>query len=279
MRIGEEAAVVYVGLRSLSHGGRMNFRRPTARVCAASLSVSALALGLAACGGGGDGGAKKSATDATSGLTVTVSDDQVSLKRTAKSTSGTAGTSGTVSCTDDYAKLVKASATPAPTQSWYATTLITWPAANKESKATLSHSLKGDPQLCVAQTSDSSASAIIYFDAKAKAGVAKLQTDTAKTQQASQASAALKAAATAAVSGVSAKKFPDAKTLVAAVTSQGLYAKEAASLSAVTETGTIYVVDDKTSTTSVVLALKDSKGKVQTATQGVTGSPKIAAAS
>src|SRR4051794_31210843 len=109
----------------------MNFRRPTARVCAASLSVTALALGLTACGGGGDGGAKKTATDATTGLTVTVSDDQVSLKRAAKSTSGTAGTSGTVSCTDDYSKLVKATGTPAPTQSWYATTLITWPAANK----------------------------------------------------------------------------------------------------------------------------------------------------
>src|SRR3954451_6879579 len=130
--------------------------RPAACVAASSL----LALGLAACGGGAGGG-QAPATDAATGLTVTVSDDHVSLKRSAKSTAGTAGTSGTVSCTDDYAKLVKATAVPAPSQPWYATTLITWPDANKSTSATLSHGLKGDPQLCVVQTADSSASAIV----------------------------------------------------------------------------------------------------------------------
>ena len=83
---------------------------PARCICAASLS--SLTLGLAACGGGDDGGGGKSASDAATGLTVTVADDQVKLKRSAKSTSGTAGTSGTVSCTDDYAKLAKASAVP-----------------------------------------------------------------------------------------------------------------------------------------------------------------------
>lgn len=260
----------------MSHSAGMNFRLPGAAMCAVAAS-SVLAFGLSACGGGSGGGSEKSASDAASGITVTVADDQVKLKRSAKSTSGTGGTSGTVSCTDDYAKLAKASAVPAPTQSWYATTLITWPATNKESTATLSHALKNDPQLCVVSTSDSSASAVIYFSGKVKAAVTKLQTDSSRTQQAAQASAALTAAAQAAVGTVSKSAFPSEKaTVVAAVTAQGLYAKEAASLDAVTEAGTVYVVADKTTTKSVTLALKDSKGVVHTATQGVKGSPKTA---
>jgi hypothetical protein len=243
-----------------------------ALVCAASLS--SLALGLAACGGGDDGGGK-SASDTATGLTVTVADDQVKLKRTAKSASGTAGTSGTVSCTDDYAKLAKASAVPAPSTSWYATTLIDWPSANKETGATLSHPLKGDPQLCVVQTADSSASAIVYFSSKVKAAVTKIQTDSSRTQQAGRATAALQAGAQAAAGTVSKKAFAGADDIVAAVTAQGIYSKKAATLSGVTETGTVYVVVDQTTKTTATLAMMDTKKVVHTATQGVSGDPRI----
>jgi hypothetical protein len=251
----------------------MSFRPSHALMCVAA--SSAVALGVSACGGGG-GGASASASDKTSGVTVTVSDDQVKVKRTAKSSAGTGGTSATVSCTDDYAKLVKATAIPAPTQPWYATALITWPAANKESTATLSHGLKGAPQLCVVQTADSSASAVLYFTSKVKTAVAKLQTDSARSQQAAQATTALSSAAQAAVGTVSKSAFPAADTVVAAVTAQGLYAKKAATVSAVTDAGTIYIVSDKTTKKAVMLAIKDSKGTVHTATQGVKGSPKLA---
>jgi hypothetical protein len=54
----------------------MQLRRLSgALVCAVSLPT--LALGLAACGGGGDSGSGTSASDAATGLTVTVADDQV----------------------------------------------------------------------------------------------------------------------------------------------------------------------------------------------------------
>jgi hypothetical protein len=235
----------------------------------------AIVLSLAACGGGGSSGGK-SATDSTTGVTVTVAGDQVQLKRSAKSTAGTAGASATVSCTDDYAKLVKASAVPAPTQPWYATTLITWPSASKESKATLSHGLNADPQLCVVQTSDSSTSAVLYFNPKVKSGVAKLQTDSARTQQAAQATTALSAAAQAAVSTVSKSAFPAADSIVSAITAQGIYTKKVAGVADATETGAIYVVTGETTKTKLVLAIKDSKGTVHTATQGVKGSPKLA---
>jgi hypothetical protein len=256
---------------------RMSLRLSRAALVCAAISPVAV-LGLTACGGGGDGGSGKSATDAASGVTVTVADDQVKVKRSAKSTAGTAGTSATVSCTDDYAKLVRASAIPAPSQPWYATTLITWPGTSKESSARLSHGLDGDPQLCVVQTADQSASSVIYFDGKVKSAVAKLQADDGRKQQAAQASAALTAGAQGAVAKVSGGKFPDVDAVLAAVKAGGLQAAKAASLDAVTEAGTVYVVADKTTNKTVVLAVKDSKGKVQTATQGVKGSPKIAAA-
>jgi hypothetical protein len=249
----------------------MRFRLP-ALVAAFAL----VALVVAACGGN-NGGSKKSASDRATGLTVTVSDDSVSLARTAKSTSGTGGTSGTVSCTDDYTKLAKASATPAPSQSWYATTLIDWPAAGKTTTARLSHSLKGSPQLCIASSGDQSASAVIYFDARTKAGVTKMQTDSAKSQQAAQATQALQSAAQAAVSAVSNRAFPTTgDTVVAAITSSGLYAKSVAAESGVTEVGTVYVVTGKSSKTSLELALKDTRGVVHTATEGVRGSPRLA---
>src|SRR5919106_164062 len=233
----------------------MIFGRSRALACASLLSV--LAVGVAACGGSDSKSDSRSATDQASGITVSVAGDQVTLKRTAKSTAGTGGTSGQVSCTDDYAKLVKATAQPAPTQPWYSATLITWPAANKESSATLSHELDGDPQLCVAQTSDSSAQAIVYFSAKVKAGVQKLQAD---------------------VATVSKGSFPAATSLVQAITAQGLYVKQAADLGGVTETGTMYVITGRTTTKKLVVALKDSKGAVQTVTQGVKGSAKVATA-
>jgi hypothetical protein len=255
----------------------MNSRRSRALACASLLSV--LAVGVTACGGGsGSNSDPKSATDQASGITVSVAGDRVTLKRTAKSTAGTGGTSGQVSCTDDYAKLVKATAQPAPTQPWYSATLITWPAANKQSTATLSHELKGDPQLCIAQTADSSTQAIVYFDAKVKAGVQKLQADNMRNQQASQASTALKAAAQAAVATVSKASFPAATTLVQTISAQGLYVKQAADLSGVTDTGTMYVITGQTTTKKLVVALKDTKGAVQTVTQGVKGSAKVATA-
>jgi hypothetical protein len=252
----------------------MRFRRLSgALICAVSLPT--LALGLAACGGGGDGGSGKSASDAATGLTVTVSDDQVKLKRSAKSTSGTGGTSGTVSCTDDYSKLAKANAVPAPSTKWYATTLIDWPSANKETTAHLSHALSGDPQLCIAQTADSSASAVIYFSAKVKDAVTKLQTDSSRQQQAAQATAVLQAGARAAASTVSKKAFASADDIVAAITAQGVYTKKAATLSDVKDTGTLYVIADQTTKTTATLALMDTKKVVHTATQGVSGKPTI----
>jgi hypothetical protein len=251
----------------------MQLRRLSgALICAVSLPT--LALGLAACGGG-DGGGGTSASDTATGLTVTVADDQVKLKRSAKSTSGTGGTSGTVSCTDDYTKLAKANAVPSPSTSWYATTLIDWPSADKETSAHLSHKLEGDPQLCIAQTADSSASAVIYFSSKVKDAVTKLQTDSSRQQQAAQATAALQAGAQGAVGTVSKKAFASADEVVAAVTAQGVYAKKAATIADVKETGTVYVVADRTTKTTVTLALMDTKKVVHTATQGVSGDPRI----
>ena len=150
MRISQDRTRTQIPLRTVGHRVAMTSRFASALACVAASST--LVFGLTACGGGG--AAAKSATDTASGLTVTVAADRVSLKRSAKSTSGTGGTSATVSCTDDYAKLVKASAVPAPSQPWYATTLITWPAAAKESTATLSHKLAADPQLCVTETTE-----------------------------------------------------------------------------------------------------------------------------
>ena len=45
-----------------------------------------------------------------------------------------------------------------------------------------------------------------------------------------------------------------------------------------TQTGTLYVITGSTTTKKLVVALKDSKGAVQTATQGVKGSAKVATA-
>ena len=105
------------------------------------------------------------------------------------------------------------------------------------------------------QTADSSASAVIYFSTKVKAAVTKIQTDSSRTQQAAQATAALKAGAQAAAGTVSKKAFAGADDLVAAVTAQGLYTKKAATLADVTEAGTVYVVADQTTKTTATLAI------------------------
>lgn len=238
-------------------------------------SVSVVsALALAACGGGEE----HTASDKESGMSVTVKGDQVTLKRTAKSGSGAAGKAGQVSCADDYAKLAKASELPAPSTDWYAATLITWPDKGKETTATLSHELDGTPDLCIAQAADQSASVVMYFDGKVKAGVEKLQADQLRAQQAEQPDAALQSAAQMAVALVADKKFPAEDTIVTALDGQGLAAERAATADAVTETGTVYVVMDESTTSQVVLAVKGKDGKVTTATQKTTGSPKIAAA-
>jgi hypothetical protein len=253
----------------------MIFRRSRALACALSLSI--LAVLLAACGGG-SGSKSISASDKASGITVSVAGDQVTVKRTAKSTAGTGATAGQVACTDDYTKLLKATAQPAPTQPWYSATLIAWPAASKQITATLSHELKGDPDLCIAQTSDSNTQVVVYFSDKAKTGVQNAQAANTRSQQAAQASTALKAGAQAAVATVDKGAFPDAASIVQAIAGQGLYVKQAADLSGATQTGTMYVITDRTTKQKVVVALKDDKGAVQTVTQGVKGSAKLATA-
>ena len=103
-----------------------------------------------------------------------------------------------------------------------------------------------------------------------------MQTDATRAQQASQAPAALRAAAQAAVGALSKGAFPSAATLVQALATQGLYAKLAAKIADVTEPGTIYILTTQTHPDKVALALRDSKGTINTATQGKKGSPKLA---
>jgi hypothetical protein len=252
---------------------RMSVRGSRALGCAC---IFVLALGVSACGGGG-GSASTSALDKASGLTVTVAGDRVTLKRSATSTAGAGITAGEVVCTDDYRKLVKATATPAPTLPWYAATLITWPAANKASTATLSHALNSAPQLCVAEPAGGT-DVVVYFTNKTKTGVAKLEADDARHSQASRAPAALQSAAQAAVATVTGGSFPVAAAVVQAIAAQGFYVKQAAALSDISQTGTMYVITNQTTTKQLVIALKDTKGAIQIAMQGVTGSPKLSTA-
>ena len=112
---------------------------------------------------------------------------------------------------------------------------------------------------------------IVYFHDNVRTEIAKLQ-------QAAQASAALQAAAQVAVTAVKAGSFPAVTSLVQAMTQRGFYVKQASSIASVTETGTMYVVTDKTTKTTLVMAVKDSQGAVQTVTQGVKGSPKVSTA-
>jgi hypothetical protein len=222
----------------------------TSRALSCALSLPVLALGAAACG---DGSTAELASDEASGVSVSVAGDEVTLKRTADSTSGTDGAAGQVSCTDDYAKLAKATTEPAPTQPWYAATLITWPAANKESTATLSHELEGDVDFCIEE----------------------LQSDGTREQQAAQASAALKSAAQTAAGSASNGSFPAVASVVETITAQGFYVEQASDLGEVTETGTMYVITGQTTKKRLVVAIKNSKGAVKVATQNVKGSAKV----
>lgn len=238
-----------------------------------SFAAASLLAGLAACGGSEE--PTRSASDKASGMSVSLTGDQVTLKRTSASESGTAGTAGQISCTDDYTKLVAATAQPAPSQPWYAATLITWPDKAKATTATLSHALTGDPDLCIAQSADQTTSVVMYFGSDIKAKIEKQQTETARKQQADQAETALKGAAQVAVTAVDGGKFPPAAALVQGLTAQGLYVKTAASKAAATETGTLYVIEDETTTKKVVMTIKGTDGKVITATQAPKGDPKI----
>ena len=242
-------------------------------------------LTAAGCGGGSKSGSTStttsstasgatagavSASDKTSGVTVSVAGDKVTVRRTATSTAGTGGAAGQVACTNNYKRLATASAEPAPSEPWYAATLITWPATGGVTTATLSHALASDPDLCIAETSASQTQVVVYFRPEVKSGVAMLQ-------QASQATAALGAAAQTAVGAESKGAFPAASVLLAAMTAQGLYDKQVPTLKAVTDTGTIYLITGETTKTQVVLAIK-AKGVVHTATQGLKGSPKLGTA-
>ncbi|MDA0183035.1 hypothetical protein OJ997_22190 [Solirubrobacter phytolaccae] len=236
----------------------------------------AAALTLAACGEEEQKVATHSASDKESGLSVSVAGDQVTIKRTSASAAGTGGKAGQVYCTDDYAKLMGAQEQPAPSLGWYAASLITWPEKAKSTTVTLSHALKGKPDLCVAQSTDGSAQAIMYFDAKVKTAIDTQQASAGREQQAASAEEALTSAAGMAVAAVAEDKFPAAAELVSALTAQGLIAKAAADEAAVSETGTLYVLTGETTDTQVVLAIKGSDNKVITATQKRTGDPKIA---
>ncbi len=236
------------------------------------LAVAA-ALTLAACGE--EKPATHAASDKESGLSVSVAGDQVTIKRTSASATGTGGKAGQVYCTDDYAKLMSAQEQPAPSLGWYAASLITWPEKAKSTTATLSHALKSKPDLCVAQSTDGSAQAIMYFDAKVKTAIDQQQSDAAREQQASAAEDAVTSAASTAVAAVAEDKFPAAAELVSALTAQGLYVKAAEAEAQVTEAGTLYVLTGETTDKQVVLAIKGTDGKLITATQKRTGDPKI----
>lgn len=238
------------------------------------LAAAAATLTLAACGE--ETPATHSAADEESGLSVSVAGDQVTIKRTQASESGTGGTAGQVYCTDDHAKLMDAQEQPAPSLPWYAATLITWPEQAKSTTATLSHELEGKPDLCVAQASDGAAQSIVYFDAKVKTAIEKRQTDAAREQQAASAEDALSSASSLAVSAMAeGDTFPAAAELVTALTAQGMVAETAADKAQATETGTLYVLTDGTTDKQVTFAIKDAEGKVSTATQKRSGDPKI----
>ncbi|MDA0160956.1 hypothetical protein OM076_11825 [Solirubrobacter ginsenosidimutans] len=241
------------------------------------IAVGAAAVGLSACGSAAKA-PTHSATDKASGLTVSVEGDQVTLKRASSSASGTAGTAGQVSCTTDYSKLVNATAQPAPSLSWYAATLITWPDKAKSTTATLSHSLTKTPDLCIAQSADQQTSVVMYFGANVKAAIEKQQITKQRDTQAASVDDALKSAAQAAVTAVASGKFPDVATLTQGLTSQGFYVKTAANAAAATENGTMYIVQGDTTAKQMVLSLKGKDGKAHVLTQKTTGDPKIATA-
>jgi hypothetical protein len=243
----------------------------SASTSTASTSASTSASSTTTGSSSGSSSASVSASDKASGVTVTVVGDRVTVSRSAASTAGTGGMSGQVACATDYRKLATATAEPAPSLPWYAATLITWPAANKAVTATLSHALSTAPDLCIAESSITQTQVVVYFRADVKDGISRLQ-------QAAQATAALGAAAQEVVASEKSGAFRATSVLVKAFTAAGLYVKQVALLSNATETGTLYVITGQTTAKQIVLAIKGSNGVVHTATQGLTGKPKLATA-
>jgi hypothetical protein len=225
-------------------------------------------LGAAACGGSSDKtttkGIASTATDAAQGITVTVKGDQVTLGRSASSTAGKGGYAGQVACTDDYAKLAVSKREPAPSEPWYAATLITWPAQGTSETATLSHTLKGFPDLCVAEMSDLSARSVVYFHPGVKDDLNKLQ-------QSVEPERVLQAASSLALATVSGKEFPGAADIVSALESQNFFATQAPTIAGATDAGAVYVIAGESDPKTLVLAIKDSGGVVRVARQPATG--------
>ena len=232
--------------------------------------AAALVLGLAACGGGGAAKLVRtvSATDSDSGVTVSVAGTKVTVTRSKTSTAGTGNRSGQVACVDDYAKLAVYPHEPPPSLPWYAATLLTWPAKGQSTTATLSHALSGPLDLCVAEMSDETARAIVFFHPGVRAGLYKLQ-------QSVEPQRVLMAAASLALATVYKNAFPSVRDIVSALNSQNLYVLQTPTKAGVTQTGAVYVISSETTPKKLVAAIKGSNGKVLTVTQGVTGQPKL----
>jgi len=239
-------------------------------------------LGLAACGGttktvtvvktttttSPAAGKPVSATDPDSGVTVSVTGTRVTVSRSKSSTAGTANRSGQVACVDNYAKLAVYPHEPPPDLPWYAVTFFTWPGKGQSSSATLSHPLAGPLDLCVAEMSDETARAMVFFRPGVRAGLYKLQ-------QSVEPERVLMAAASLSLATVYKNQFPDVKAIVSALNSQDLYTLPTKTLAGVTQTGAVYVISSKTTPKQLFAAIKGSNGKVQTVTQGVKGQPKL----
>jgi hypothetical protein len=238
------------------------------------LLLLCVALGAAACGGGGNSTSTtkstfSTATDAAQGITINVDGDQVTLKRSKTSTAGKGGYAGQVACTDDYAKLAVSKREPAPSEPWYAATLITWPAQGEAQTATLSHALKGFPDLCVAEMSDLSVRSIVYFHPGLKDDLNKLQQSVEPTR-------VLQAASSLALATVSKSKFPSAADIVTALNSQNFFTTQTPTVAGVTDVGAVYVIASESDPDTLVLAMKDANGTVHLAKQPAKGgNPQI----
>ena len=237
------------------------FRR--ALPCAALLV--AFAFAVSACGGS----KSFSASDTSAGVKITVSGAKVTIARTGTSTAGTGGGAGQVACVDDYHQLATATAEPAPSASWYAATLITWPNPADSTTATLSHALDSPPDLCIAEMSDDSAQAVVYFRPGVKIGIEQ-------TQQAAEAQAVLQAVGQTATQKKTKTAFPAVSVLLKDLKTTGMYATTTATVKGVTDPGTLYLLTSETTKTKVVAAIMDNTGTVRTVTQGLKGSAKIA---
>jgi hypothetical protein len=235
------------------------------RIASLCVLLGAFAFGAAACGSS----KSSSATNATDGVTISVAGDKVTLKRSPTSSTGTGGEAGEVACTTDYRQLAAATIEPAPTDPWYAATLITWPQVGQSSTARLSHSLSGTPDLCIAEMSDHSAQAVVYF----RPGV---QTGVEETQQEAQPSSVLQAVAATAKDRVKKNALPTLAVLASSLKAEGMFVTTAKTVAGVREPGALYLITGKSTPKVVVAAIMDNTGTVQTVTQGVTGKAKLA---